>query len=167
MGERFVAWRDTPIGKVRLVATRDALVELLLPGKGAGESPAGARGAVPPVLDRAARELDQYFLGRRRDFTVPLEPSFGTGFQRAVWAALREIPYGETVSYAVLASRAGRPAACRAAGGANGRNPLPIFVPCHRVVSSDGSIGGYSGGVAVKRFLLDLERRALSLPPFP
>lgn len=109
-----------------------------------------------PVLEQAAGELAEYFAGARRNFTVPLSPA-GTAFQQKVWQALREIPYGETASYGEIASRVGSPKACRAVGLANRRNPLPIFVPCHRVVGSDGSLTGYAGGLKVKQFLLDLE----------
>jgi methylated-DNA-[protein]-cysteine S-methyltransferase len=102
-------------------------------------------------------QLDAYFAGRRRDFDVRLAPE-GTPFQLRVWAALCEIPYGETISYAELARRIGNPNAVRAVGAANGRNPLPIVVPCHRVVGADGSLVGFGGGLDVKRALLDLER---------
>lgn len=103
-------------------------------------------------------QLDAYFAGRRKDFTVRLAPE-GTPFQLRVWAALRGIPYGETISYAELAKRVGNPKAVRAVGAANGRNPLPIVVPCHRVVGADGSLVGFGGGLDVKRALLDLERQ--------
>jgi methylated-DNA-[protein]-cysteine S-methyltransferase len=111
-----------------------------------------------------ARELAEYFAGERREFTVPLLPE-GTRFQREVWDALRRIPCGETRSYGQLARELGRPGAARAVGQANGRNPLPILIPCHRVLASDGGIGGYLGdwsegrGIALKRWLLELERQ--------
>jgi methylated-DNA-[protein]-cysteine S-methyltransferase len=160
---RFRATVETPLGRVLLVSDGAALEEVRLPVPGGIPFPEdGAGGAAPPVLRRAAKELREYFAGVRRRFTVPLEPAGGTPFRRAVWEALREIPWGETRSYAWVAARVGRPAACRAVGGANGANPLPIFVPCHRVVNADGSPGGYAGGVAAKRLLLGLEGR-----PFP
>ncbi len=109
-----------------------------------------------PVLARAARELAEYFAGERRHFTVPLAPG-GTLFQRQVWDALAAIPYGETRTYAQIAAAVGRPRACRAVGMANHRNPLPIFIPCHRVVGRDGSLTGYAGGLDRKIFLLRLE----------
>jgi len=111
-----------------------------------------------PVLLRAEGELAEYFAGRRRRFSVPLCME-GTPFQLQVWRALGEIPYGETVSYGQLAARIGRPRACRAVGMANNRNPLPIFVPCHRVVGADGSLRGYAGGLKAQRILLELEGR--------
>ena len=114
-----------------------------------------------PLLIRARDQLQEYFDGTRLDFDLPLAPD-GTAFQKKVWKALTRIPAGETRSYADI----GRAVACRAAraiGQANGRNPIPIFIPCHRVVGADGSLGGYSGGEgpATKRYLLDLEHRSL------
>jgi methylated-DNA-[protein]-cysteine S-methyltransferase len=154
---------ETPLGRVLLVSDGRALVEVRLPVPGAPPVLEGdGDGASRPVLRKAAEELREYFAGKRRRFTVPLAPAGGTPFRRAVWDALREIPWGETRSYGRVAARVGRPAACRAVGGANGANPLPIFVPCHRVVNGDGSLGGYAGGAAAKRLLLGLEGR-----PFP
>lgn len=108
------------------------------------------------VLRRARQQLDEYFAGRRQQFDLPLAPR-GTEFQRAVWHALATIPFGETVSYAQLATRVGRPSAMRAVGAANGRNPLPIVLPCHRVIGADGSLTGFGGGLPTKQFLLELE----------
>jgi methylated-DNA-[protein]-cysteine S-methyltransferase len=110
---------------------------------------------VPPVLKEAATQLDEYFAGQRRTFDVVMELD-GTEFQREVWSELTRIPYGKTISYGELARRVGRPSAPRAVGQANGRNPMPIIVPCHRVVASNG-IGGYGGGLDVKRALLAVE----------
>ncbi|MGY1409019.1 MULTISPECIES: methylated-DNA--[protein]-cysteine S-methyltransferase [unclassified Luteimonas] len=109
-----------------------------------------------PLLQQARTQLDEYFRGRRRSFELPLSPQ-GTGFQREVWMRLASIPYGQTVSYAQLASRVGRPTAMRAVGAANGRNPLPIVLPCHRVIGADGSLTGFGGGLPTKQFLLKLE----------
>jgi methylated-DNA-[protein]-cysteine S-methyltransferase len=109
-----------------------------------------------PLLDRAEAQLREYFAGTRTTFDLPLAPH-GTDFQQAVWAALEAIPYGETWSYAQLATRIGKPAAMRAVGAANGRNPLPIVRPCHRVIGADGSLTGFGGGLPTKQFLLDLE----------
>jgi methylated-DNA-[protein]-cysteine S-methyltransferase len=109
-----------------------------------------------PLLLRAAEQLQAYFEGRRRSFSLPLAP-VGTSFQRRVWEELTRIPYGTTLSYSLLAKRAGRPDAIRAAGAANGKNPISIVIPCHRVVGKDGSLTGYGGGLARKRALLDLE----------
>jgi methylated-DNA-[protein]-cysteine S-methyltransferase len=114
----------------------------------------------------AARQLAAYFAGQLTRFSLPLSPR-GTEFQRQVWAALQEIPYGQTVTYGQLAADLGRPAASRAVGLANGRNPVSIVVPCHRVIGSDGSLTGYGGGLDRKRYLLDLEqgRSLLDLGP--
>ena len=111
-----------------------------------------------PLLLEARRQLLAYFSGDLRAFSLPLSPK-GTDFERAVWAALERIPYGQTRSYAALAEAAGHPGAYRAAGNANGKNPLPIFIPCHRVIRTGGAIGGYAGGLAAKKFLLELEKR--------
>ena len=106
----------------------------------------------------AAEQLREYLRGERKMFDLPLAPE-GTVFQKAVWSALQEIPYGQTRSYGEIAAQIGRPKACRAVGMANHCNPIPIFIPCHRVVGADGSLTGYAGGLECKRTLLDLERR--------
>ena len=110
-----------------------------------------------PVLEQVKRELDEYFGGRRRTFSVPLVYP-GTPFQSKVWNALRKIPFGVTISYEELAHRVGSPAGQRAAGHANGQNPIAIIIPCHRVINKDRKLGGYGGGLWRKRILLDLER---------
>jgi methylated-DNA-[protein]-cysteine S-methyltransferase len=104
----------------------------------------------------ARRQLEEYFAGYRQNFDLPLDPG-GTDFQRRVWRALLDIPYGKAVSYKELARRVDRPKGFQAVGQANGKNPLPILIPCHRVIAADGTLGGYSGGLDRKRFLLDLE----------
>jgi methylated-DNA-[protein]-cysteine S-methyltransferase len=111
-----------------------------------------------PVLVEAAEQLTTWFAGGRLDFDLDLAPA-GTEFQRHVWSELCRIDYGETISYGELARRVGRPGAARAVGLANGRNPISIIVPCHRVIGADGSLTGYGGGIARKRRLLDLEAR--------
>lgn len=102
-------------------------------------------------------ELDEYFAGVRKVFAVPLDLSVGTPFQIKVWQALLQIPYGQTISYAQLAGRIGKPTAYRACANANGKNPISLIVPCHRVIASDGTLGGYTGGVAIKKTLLKIE----------
>ena len=114
-----------------------------------------------PLLDALAVQLDEYFAGERRHFDLPLAPE-GTDFQRTVWHALANIPYGETASYAQLAHTIGHASAVRAVGAANGRNPIPIVLPCHRVIGADGALTGFGGGLPTKRFLLELEG---ALPP--
>lgn len=112
-------------------------------------------------IDQAKKELSEYFLGLRSSFTVKLSPE-GTAFQMEVWRKLGHLPFGRTASYKDLCSMLGRPGAQRAVGGANGKNPLPIFIPCHRVISSSGGLGGYSGGLELKKRLLELEGALVS-----
>lgn len=111
------------------------------------------------VIESAAAELDEYFAGRRREFSVPVVLA-GTAFQRQVWEELLKIPYGETATYADIAVRIGNPKAVRAVATAIGANPISIFVPCHRVVGSDGTLTGYAGGLPAKRYLLTLEKNS-------
>lgn len=141
----------SPIGPLTLYGTAEALTALDF-----GDTREEGRDLPSPLLEQACRELEEYFQGARRRFSVPLAPA-GTAFQRRVWDALLEIPYGETASYREIAAKTGAPKACRAVGGANHRNPLPIFIPCHRVVGSGGQLTGYAGGLEIKRALLALE----------
>jgi methylated-DNA-[protein]-cysteine S-methyltransferase len=161
---------DSPVGPLRLTADAAGLREIRFLGKtdpadraaATGEATAGAGldsedGTGAPVLAEAVRQLGAYFAGELRELDLPLAPR-GTPFQLAVWRALTDVRYGETTSYGELAARIGRPRAVRAVGAANGANPLPIVVPCHRVIGADGSLTGYGGGLPVKRALLALER---------
>ena len=151
---------DTLIGTLRVVGDADGIERIDLPNAAAGDpDPAWReqRRALPGPLRGAKRQLLEYFGGARRDFDLPLAPA-GTAFQRRVWNELRRIPYGETISYGELARRIGRPTASRAVGAANGRNPLAIVVPCHRVIGADGTLIGYGGGLPVKEALLAHER---------
>ena len=109
-----------------------------------------------PLFEEARRQLEEYFAGYRQNFDLPLDPG-GTDFQRRVWRALIDIPYGKTISYRDLARQADCPRGYQAVGQANGKNPIPIIIPCHRVIGADGSLGGYSAGLDRKRFLLELE----------
>jgi methylated-DNA-[protein]-cysteine S-methyltransferase len=147
----------SPLGEIRLVALDDALVGVYFPHHSKPAWPEVAVDAGLSVLVQAAQELSEYFAGQRKLFSTPLAPQ-GTEFQRAVWQALLDIPYGEQRSYAQIAAAIGQPQACRAVGSANGRNPLSIFIPCHRAVGADGSLTGYAGGVSVKRWLLEHEQ---------
>jgi len=144
---------DSPIGRLVLECDGDVLIGIWLPPATARKS--RAVGDVLPVLKETATQLDEYFAGERTEFDVPMELD-GTEFQRDVWAELARIPYGKTISYGELARRVGRPKGPRAVGQANGRNPIPIIVPCHRVLASNG-IGGYGGGLPMKRALLAVE----------
>ena len=110
------------------------------------------------MLSEARRQLLEYLAGRRTAFSLPLAPEGGTPFQRQVWRALEAIPFGETRTYGQIAAAVGSPKAVRAVGQANHRNPIPIFIPCHRVVGADGTLTGYAGGLELKRSLLELER---------
>ena len=152
---------DSPIGPLTLLAAGGALCGLYMNGRvpaSAGPITAASPGADDAaVLARTAGQLEEYFEGGRDRFDLPLALR-GTVFQRGVWEALLGVGYGQTVTYAQLADRIGRPTAVRAVGHANGRNPVSIIVPCHRVVGSDGSLTGYGGGLDNKRRLLDLER---------
>lgn len=142
---------DSPVGPLYALADENgALTELRL-----GGAPPSVVHDVQP-LAAARRQLEEYFAGRRRCFELELAPR-GTAFQQCVWQALKSIGYGELASYRGIAERIGRPGATRAVGRANGANPIPIVIPCHRVVASDGSLGGYSGGLHVKARLLAIE----------
>jgi methylated-DNA-[protein]-cysteine S-methyltransferase len=157
---------STPVGELMLCADDDGLTHLVLPGAarppqptGVEENDGGQDVGIHHHLLEAATQLDEYFAGERTSFELALDPQ-GTPFQRKVWLALADIPYGETISYAELARRIGSPKAFRAVGQANGKNPLAIILPCHRVITSDGTIGGYGGGLPMKRELLALEGAA-------
>ncbi|HLN18280.1 MAG TPA: methylated-DNA--[protein]-cysteine S-methyltransferase [Acidimicrobiales bacterium] len=143
----------SPVGPLVLHGNERALVRLDLPGT---TTVPVSDDELPEPLLKAAGQLDEYFAGQRRQFDVP-SALHGTEFQRRVWTTLAGIPYGETISYAELARRVGRPTAFRAVGQANGANPIPIVFPCHRVVASSGGLGGYGGGLDLKRRLLALE----------
>ena len=116
--------------------------------------------AETPVLREAARQLDAYFSGNLHRFSLPLSP-VGTSFQKKIWQLLCEIPFGETATYGQIAARAGNPKASRAVGLANNRNPIPVLIPCHRVIGSNGKLVGYAGGLDIKRKLLDIEQNAI------
>ena len=147
---------ESPIGDLVVSGNDEFVTELLLdvPGRTVTVS-RDRRNRRGPVLD-AARQLDEYFARRRTTFDLPLAVS-GTEFQEQVWLTLADIPYGETISYAELARWVGRPQAFRAVGQANGANPIPVILPCHRVIAADGTLGGYGGGLPTKRALLELE----------
>jgi methylated-DNA-[protein]-cysteine S-methyltransferase len=148
---------NSPVGPLTLVAVDGTLTGLYMGGQRhrPPEQTFGEPDRTP--FPEVIRQLDEYFAGRRTEFELPVT-LVGTPFQRTVWAALREIPYGETMSYGHLAVRIGRPTAARAVGLANGRNPIGIIVPCHRVVGATGDLTGYGGGLDRKHHLLDFER---------
>lgn len=164
----YFARVDSPLGSLLLVAaedgTRAALRGIYFEAErhAVAAIPGGAREDELAFVD-VRKQLDEYFAGRRRSFELPLAP-LGTAFQRQVWEALRAIPYGTTTTYAAIARSIGRPLAVRAVGAANGKNPLSIVVPCHRVIGKDGTLTGYAGGLPIKRRLLELESARASLP---
>lgn len=161
----FFDYCRTPIGPLLLAADeRGALTHVDLPHERRPTAPQPDWQCAPPRFAEARRQLEAYFAGTLTVFDLPLAPR-GTAFQRQVWTALCEVPYGAIVSYAEIARRIDRPAAVRAVGAANGANPIAIIVPCHRVIGSDGSLTGYGGGLPVKRFLLEHERRHAPAPP--
>jgi methylated-DNA-[protein]-cysteine S-methyltransferase len=147
---------ESPLGPLTLVGGAVGLSGLRFPGRGPALEGEARR---PDAFGAAVEQLEEYFAGERRRFELDLDLR-GTPFQRAVWRQLQELPYGTRVSYAELAARIGRPDRVRAVGAAVGATPVPIVVPCHRVVGSDGSLTGYGGGLQRKQALLDLERRA-------
>jgi methylated-DNA-[protein]-cysteine S-methyltransferase len=160
MAARLHTTVDSPIGELLLVGDGHALHGLYMQ--------AGRPKQIKPEWERSdepfaavAQQLTEYFAGERREFDVPLVLD-GPPFQRQAWHALREIPYGETVSYGEQARRVGQPDAARAIGAANGQNPIAVIVPCHRVIGADGSLTGFGGGLERKRLLLDLEADAVS-----
>jgi len=161
---------SSPVGELHAYASSSALLALFW-GQGENSQLGSSAQFVEvdshPILARLQEQLNQYFAGSRQDFDLPLEP-VGTEFQLAVWNALRKIPFGETRSYSEQAAMIGNPAAVRAVGAANGKNPISIVVPCHRVIGKNGDLTGFGGGLSAKQFLLDHERRhkaiASSLP---
>ncbi len=153
----LVTVHPSPIGPLTLMAHDGVLTHLVMEDQAhATDTPPGSR-RDDDAFDEVRTQLDQYFAGTRTRFDVPMRLG-GTDFQRQVWAQLCAIPYGETISYGELARRVGNPKASRAVGLANGRNPVAVIVPCHRVIAADGSLGGYGGGLERKTHLLDLER---------
>jgi len=158
---RHLVMEQTPIGPLTLVADGDDLTGVYMATH--KHSPErdrfGERVEQDPVLSDAARQLTEYFAGEREEFNLPLRPE-GTDFQQRVWRALCDIPYGRTWSYGELAQHIDRPSASRAVGLANGRNPISIIIPCHRVIGASGSMTGYGGGIERKQWLLAHERHA-------
>jgi len=153
---------ESPVGRLLLEANDSGLsaIQFVAGRRAAKPSPEAKRNAVP--FRETIRQLHAYFRGELKEFDLPLALN-GTPFQLRVWQRLREIPYGETISYGQLAREIDRPEGSRAVGLANGSNPIPIIVPCHRVIGSDGSLTGYGGGLSIKQKLLSFESRQLRL----
>lgn len=140
----------SPVGVITLVASETALLSLMWGREAEKETETN------PVLDLAEQQLTEYFSGKRKSFDLPLSPE-GTNFQKSVWEQLRKIPFGQTITYGEQARRLGKPSASRAVGAANGKNPIGIIVPCHRVIGASGSLTGFAGGLDAKKKLLQLE----------
>lgn len=152
---------ETSIGKLLIAGDHAAVSYIGFPKNGVAQEPeiGWTAGSSGPIQE-AARQLREYFAGQRTNFDLPLAPD-GTDFQKKVWRQLQDIPYGETISYGELAARVGNVKASRAVGAANGKNPIPIVIPCHRVIGANGKLTGFGGGLPVKEKLLALERGAL------
>jgi len=143
----------SPVGILEITADDRAVTEVYI----LKEYPSEIQTSKNSIIVETCKQFDEYFGGNRQVFDLPLSPQGGTPFQQTVWKQLQEIPYGKTISYAQLAQAVNNPKACRAVGSANGKNPIPIIIPCHRVIASDGSLGGYGSGLVIKKQLLDLE----------
>ncbi len=153
-GETYYQWYDSPIGKLLITGNQSAIATITFPIQKA--RPHDQWTGTTTHFKETCKQLDHYFAGRLKSFDLPLSPG-GTDFQQRVWRQLLKIPYGQTTSYAKIAGKIGNSKAMRAVGSANGRNPIPVIIPCHRVIGSDGSLTGFGGGLPTKSFLLDLE----------
>lgn len=151
MQEQYSSYYESPIGTICIEADGEAVTRVCL---NVEEKYRDSRENA--VTRKAKQELAEYFAGERKQFSIPVRPQ-GTAFQKTVWQALQEIPYGETRSYGEIARIIGNPKAFRAVGGANNKNPIPILIPCHRVIGADGSLVGFGGGLQIKQILLKLE----------
>ena len=151
----------SPVGELTLIADEKHLLAILWekdrPNRVRAKATEKSRGN--PVIHETQRQLTEYFCGERKKFDLPLK-FMGTGFQQKVWRELQRIPYGKTLSYSDIAQKIGSPKSCRAVGAANGRNPVSIVCPCHRVIGKGGSLTGFAGGLETKKYLLELEGRA-------
>jgi len=157
---------QTPVGSLRIFADDHFLYQIAFPDS-AGEYPAASTTLQEhPLLSRAAAQLMEYFSGCRQAFDLPLSPQ-GTRFQQAVWDLMQDIPFGETRTYGELAAHLGNPNKARAVGGAANKNPLPLVIPCHRVVGTNGKLTGFAGGIETKLFLLELEQKKTYLITLP
>ena len=147
----------SPIGRLFVASTAANVSEIRFHTRMSSRQKRLRHDSLDGIVKTAVDQLESYFRGELQEFNLPLSPG-GTSFQQRVWAELRRIPYGETASYGDIAKRIGSPGAARAVGAANGSNPIPIVIPCHRVIGSDGSLTGFGGGLKIKKWLLELER---------
>lgn len=157
MSETFYSYYDSPVGKLLLAGDESALTLISFPGGKAARQPAPDWLRRNELFKTVKHQLAAYFAGELTEFDLALRPE-GTGFQLLVWQALRQISYADTRSYGDIAALVGKPDASRAVGAANGQNPLPIVIPCHRVIGSNGDLTGFGGGLACKKYLLALEQ---------
>ncbi len=153
---RYYTYMDSPVGRLMLTGQQSFLMTIEFPEEGLVRTPQDKWLRDDNLLTKTVGQLNEYFSGSRKKFSVAIHPQ-GTDFQKKVWDILQDIPYGETISYGEVASRLGQPTASRAVGAANNANPLPIIVPCHRVIGADGSMVGFGGGIGIKLKLLELE----------
>lgn len=147
---------DSPIGKLFLAGDQEGLKHLNFPREKKPVRPQPGWMEMPAFFTSVVSELKEYFSGKRQQFSIDIKPE-GTAFQLSVWESLQQVPYGKTVSYSELAKQVGNPKASRAVGAANGANPIPIIIPCHRAIGADGDLTGFGGGLDVKQYLLSLE----------
>ena len=153
----YISYMNSPIGRITLSSDGEALTGLAFEQEAHPRDRSGATEQAHPLLIDAERQLLEYFGHWRKSFDIPLRPQ-GTPFQQEVWQQLCQIPFGQTISYLELAIRIGKEKAVRAVGMANGRNPISMVIPCHRVIAADGTLGGYAGGLKIKTALLNLEK---------
>ncbi|MEW8955230.1 methylated-DNA--[protein]-cysteine S-methyltransferase [Clostridium sp.] len=149
----YIDYMEGPAGTLKIIANEDSIIGIEFLKSHKKEDP-----RVNKIIEIAKIELEEYFKGIRKEFTVPIEVTSGTEFQRKVWNALRNIPYGEVATYKDIATSIGNSKASRAVGNANNKNPLSIIIPCHRIIGANGALVGYEGGLPIKKYLLDLER---------
>jgi len=156
--KRYYTYLDSPVGRLMLTGQQNYLMTIEFPEDDQVQTPRHTWLRDDNLLSKTVSQLNEYFSGSRKNFSIAIHPQ-GTDFQRKVWDILQGIPFGETISYGEVASRLGQPTASRAVGAANNANPLPIIVPCHRVIGADGSMVGFGGGIGIKVKLLELEYR--------
>lgn len=162
--KHFFQHLDSPVGPLTIIANDEAIVALSF-GTIVAAKFANAEAFENAILREAKIQLTEYFLGQRKSFNIPVAPS-GTEFQKLAWNTLQGIPFGKTLTYGLQAHKLGKPSAARAVGAANGKNPIPIIIPCHRVIGSNGSLTGFLGGLNIKSELLKLEQAHSAAPAF-